>query len=309
MGTNSRRAIAVSGSALLLMTAAAPAFAQDEPDMLARIQEAGVIRMSTDPAYPPQSELVDGEIVGFDIDVGREIASRLGVELALETPDWALITAGSWGDRWDFSVGSMTITSARQEVLDFTQPYYYTPAQMAAHADTGATSLDDLAGKSICMGEATTYLEWMNGTLDFGTESPDTVPPEGSTAVTRPTDRDCAQEWGFGRMDFEGWLSSSTTVDAAIADDLPIVKVGEPVFYEPLAAAFDNGIEDNDSLVAAVDAIIGEMHADGTLSELSQTWFGEDLTQKVGAEEMSDDMSSESDDMAAESMAPEESEG
>jgi polar amino acid transport system substrate-binding protein len=283
MGTSSRRAIVVSAAALLALTAAAPAFAQDaEPDMLARIQEAGVIRMSTDPAYPPQSELVDGEIVGFDVDVGREIATRLGVELALETPDWALITAGSWGNRWDFSVGSMTITSAREEVLDFTQPYYFTPAQMAAHTDVGAESLDDLAGKTICMGEATTYLEWMNGTLDFGTESPDSVPPEGSTAVTRITDRDCAQEWGLGRMDYEGWLSSSTTVDAATADGLPIVEVGDPVFYEPLAAAFDKGIEDNDSLVAAVDAIIGEMHEDGTLSELSMTWFGEDLTKRVG---------------------------
>lgn len=302
MGTSSRRAIVVSGAAVLALTAAAPAFAQDaEPDMLARIQDAGVIRMSTDPAYPPQSELVNGEIVGFDVDVGREIASRLGVELALETPDWALITAGSWGDRWDFSVGSMTITSARQEVLDFTQPYYYTPAQMAALADSGITTLDDLAGKSICMGEATTYLEWMNGTLDFGTETPDTTPPEGAVAVTRPTDRDCAQEWGLGRRDFDGWLSSSTTVDAAIADGIPIVKVGEPVFYEPLAAAFDKGIEDNDSLVAAVDQIIGEMHADGTLSELSIKWFGEDLTKKVGADEtMEGDMTAE------ESMAPED---
>jgi polar amino acid transport system substrate-binding protein len=285
MGTSSRREIAVSAAAAaaLALSAAAPAFAQDaEPDMLARIQEAGVIRMSTDPAYPPQSEMVDGEIVGFDIDVGREIATRLGVELALETPDWALITAGSWGDRWDFSVGSMTITSKRQEVLDFTQPYYFTPAQMAANAAAGVETLDDLAGKTICMGEATTYLEWMNGTLDFGTESPDSVPPEGSTAVTRLTDRDCAQEWGLGRMDFEGWLSSSTTVDAAIADGINAVKIGDPVFYEPLAAAFDGSIEDNDSLVAAADAIIGEMHADGTLSELSMKWFGEDLTKRVG---------------------------
>ncbi len=280
MGTRSRRAIAVSAAGLLVVAAAAPAFAQDA-DYLQRIKDAGVIRMSTDPAYPPQSELVNGEIVGFDVDVGREIATRLGVELALETPDWALITAGSWGDRWDFSVGSMTITSAREEVLDFTQPYYYTPAQMAAHAEAGITTLDDLAGKTICMGEATTYLEWMNGTLDFGTESPETTPPEGAVAVTRPTDRDCAQEWGLGRMDFEGWLSSATTVDAAIADGLPIVKVGEPVFYEPLAAAFDKGVEDNDSLVAAVDGIIGDMHADGTLSALSMKWFGEDLTQKV----------------------------
>jgi len=49
--------------------------------------------------------------------------------------------------------------------------------------------------------------------------------------------------------------------------------VGDPVFYEPLAVAFDNTVEDNDSLVAAVDAIIGEMHEDGTLSELSMKWF------------------------------------
>ena len=282
MGNHHTRAIVVSAAAVLALTAVAPAVAQDEePDMLARIQEAGVIRMSTDPAYPPQSELVDGQIVGFDVDVGREIATRLGVDLALETPDWALITAGSWGDRWDFSVGSMTITSARQEALDFTQPYYFTPAQMAAHADAGVATLEDLAGKTVCMGEATTYLEWMNGTLDFGTESPDTTPPEGATAVTRTTDRDCAQEWGLGRMDYEGWLSSSTTVEDAIADELPIVAVGDPVFYEPLAAAFDVTVEDNDSLVEAVDAIIGEMHEDGTLSELSMTWFGEDLTNRV----------------------------
>jgi polar amino acid transport system substrate-binding protein len=139
------------------------------------------------------------------------------------------------------------------------------------------------------MGEATTYLEWMNGTLDFGTESPDTAAPEGSTAVTRVTDRDCAQEWGLGRLDFEGWLSSSTTVDAAIADGIPAVKVGDPVFYEPLAVAFDKSIEDNDSLVEAVDAIVGEMHADGTLSELSMQWLGEDLTKRVGEESMEEE--------------------
>lgn len=293
MKSSSTRALAVTSAALIALGAsAAPVFAQEdaEADHLQRILDAGVIRMSTDPAYPPQSELVGGEIVGFDVDVGREIATRLGVDFALETPDWVLVTAGSWGNRWDFSVGSMTITSSREEVLDFTQPYYFTPAQMAAHANAGVETVEDLAGRTICMGEATTYLEWMNGTLDFGTASPDTTPPEGSVAVTRPTDRDCAQEWGLGRMDFEGWLSSSTTVDAAIAAGLPIVKVGDPVYYEPLAAAFDKSVDDNDSLVEAVDAIIGEMHADGTLSELSVTWFGEDLTRRVGeAEETSDE--------------------
>ena len=120
--------------------------------------------MSTDPQYPPQSELTaDGEYQGFDIDVGTEIAKRLGVEIAFETPSWDVLTAGSWGGRWDFSVGSMTITKPRQEVLDFTDPYYYTPAQMAVRADSGITTLDGLAGKTICVAIATTYLDWING--------------------------------------------------------------------------------------------------------------------------------------------------
>ena len=285
MSTARIRAVAVTSAVLLTISVAATSVvAQDEADgHLARILDAGVIRMSTDPAYPPQSELIDGQIVGFDIDVGTEIASRLGVEIALETPDWALITAGSWGDRWDFSVGSMTPTSKREAVIDFTRPYYYVTAQMAAHADLGYESLDDLAGQTICMGEATTYLAWMGGTLDFGSSSPDTVAPEGSAETTRPTDRDCAQEWGLGRQDFQGWLSSATTVQAAIDDGLPIVALGDPVFQEPLAAAFDKSVEDNDSLVAAVDAILADMHADGTLSALSEQWFGEDLTVQADA--------------------------
>jgi polar amino acid transport system substrate-binding protein len=289
MGTN-RRGIAISAAALLVLSLAAPAAAQDAspapdgspaaPDgQLARILEAGVIRMSTDPAYPPQSFLdTDGTLRGFDIDVGTEIAGRLGVEITFETPDFALVSAGNWSDRWDFSVGSVTITTPREEVLDFTQPYYYTPAQMATRTDLGFDSLDDLAGKTICMGEGTTYLDWFNGDLDFGSATPDTVPPEGSVATTLPTDRNCAESWAAGRKDFDGWLTSSTTVQAAVDEGLPVVAVGDPVYFEPLAAAFDKNVEDNDSLVAAIDTIIGEMHADGTLSEMSVEWFGTDLT-------------------------------
>jgi ABC-type amino acid transport substrate-binding protein len=52
-----------------------------------------------------------------------------------------------------------------------------------------------------------------------------------------------------------------------------MVTLGDPVFYESLGVGFDNTVEDNDSLVAAVDAIIGGMRDDGTLLELSQQWF------------------------------------
>jgi polar amino acid transport system substrate-binding protein len=286
MTNRTRWLVAASAAAIALSTVAFPVVAQDEtePDHLARILEAGVIRMSTDGLYPPQSELTpEGTYVGFDIDVGTEIAKRLGVDITFTEPGWEVITAGSWGDRWDFSVGSMNITVPRMEVIDFTQPYYYTPAQLAARADLGYTTTDDLAGKTICVGAATTYFDWLNGTLEVVSDEPLPEPPEGAVATTLETDRLCAEAWLAGREDFEGWLSSSTTVQQAIDDGLPVVAVGEPFFVESLAVAFDKSVEDNDSLVAAVDAIVGEMHADGTLSALSEKWFGADLTKPSDA--------------------------
>ncbi|MFV2062441.1 MAG: transporter substrate-binding domain-containing protein [Chloroflexota bacterium] len=289
---NSRRAIALTSAALMALTlVAAPVAAQDgeELDQLGRIQDRGLIVMSTDPLYAPQSFLDDeGDIVGFDIDVGTEIASRLGVDFVATPVAWAVVSSGRWADRFDFSVGSMTITVPRIENIDFTQPYYFNPAWISARSDLGATSPADLAGQTICVGEATTYFEWMNGTLDMGELTDQfipegSVPPEGSTVVTRTTDRECANEWGAGRQDFQGWITSAATTEAAIEEGLPVTPLGDPVFYEPLAVAFDNSVEDNDSLVAAVDQALVDMHEDGTLTELSMKWFGEDLT-KTSAE-------------------------
>lgn len=286
MGADHKRTVAVTSAALLAISLATPVAAQDaemEADgHLARVLDRGQIVMSTDPLYPPQSFLdEEGNIVGFDIDVGTEIANRLGVDLVPTPVAWSVITAGSWADRFDMSVGSMTITTPREEVIDFTQPYYYTPAQIAAHADAGVSSIEDMAGMTFCVGEATTYLDWFNGQLDLGSMTPDVTPPEGATIVTRPTDRDCANEWGAGRRDFDGWITAAPTVQQAVDEGLPVVAIGDPIFYEPLAVAFDKTVEDNDSLVAAVDAAIGEMHADGTLAALSMEWYGEDLTTRA----------------------------
>jgi polar amino acid transport system substrate-binding protein len=287
MGTTNRRAIAITSAALLALTlAATPVAAQDEAtdeDALARILAKGQIVMSTDPRYEPQSFINDdGVFEGFDIDVGTEIADRLGVELVATPVIWEVITAGTWANRFDMSVGSMTQTTPRLEVIDFSRPYYAIPAQMAARADLGYTSPEDLAGQTICVGAATTYLAWMDGTLDMGDDTPTVAPPEGSSVVTRETDTDCATEWGANRTEFEGWISSVATVENAIEAGLPVVKLGGPLFNESLRVAFDKTVEDNDSLVAAVDQIVGEMLGDGTLSELTLARYGEDLTATLG---------------------------
>ncbi len=246
-------------------------------DKLGRICEAGTIIVSTDPAYPPQSSLnaETGEYEGFDIDVANEIGARLGVTVEFTDPPFDAVQGGNWSDRWDMSVGSVTITETRQEVLDFTEPYYFTPAQMATTDGTGIESLEDFSGTTVCVAEGTTYFDWMEGTLTLTEDAGEvTDPPADMTATTLPTDINCAEAWRAGRSEFQGWLSSSTTVQGAIDEGYPVVAVGDPVFFEPLAVCFDAAVEDNDSLVEAVDQIVADMHEDGTLTGFSEDWYG-----------------------------------
>ncbi len=247
--------------------------------LLDKVLKAGKLVVSTDPNYAPQSFLKpDGTYEGFDIDVANEIAKRLGVKTEFTTPGWDTITAGSWGGRWDASVGSMTITTGRQQFLDFSPPYYYTPAQMTATTKSGITSLDGLAGKTVCVGTSTTYGDWLAGKLTAVSLGPVATPPAGVKIQTLDTDQACAQAIAAGRQDAQGFLTSSTTVDAAIANKTPVVKVGAPVYIEQLAVAVDKGGPNTTDFMAALDKIVKDMHSDGTLTALSQKWFKADLT-------------------------------
>jgi len=257
--------------------------AEAEGDVLAEICERGRLIAFTDPAYPPQSFLNEetGAYEGFDVDVTNEIAERLGIaEVEFTTPSFDLVVAGEWSGRFDLAVGSVTVTEDRKERLDFTQPYYFTPAQLTTHPDSGITEIAGFEGETICVGEATTYLDWLEGTLTLPPEAGEVAdPPEGALSTTLQTDLDCAGAWRSGRFEFTGWLTAQPTAQEAIDEGYPVVFVGDPVFFEPLAVALDASVENNDVFLAAVDAIVGEMHADGTLTELSETWYdGLDLT-------------------------------
>jgi polar amino acid transport system substrate-binding protein len=248
--------------------------------LLAKVLAAKKLVVSTDPNYAPQSFLKpDGSFEGFDIDVATEIAKRLGVAVSFETPNWDTITAGSWGGRWDVSVGSMTITIPRQAVLDFSPAYYYTPAQMTATTASGITTLDGLAGKTVCVGSATTYQDWLGGKLQSVSLGPVLTPPADVKVQTLDTDQLCAQAIAAGRQDAQGFLSSSTTIDQAIVNKTPIVKVGTPVFVEQLAVSVDKSGPPDTDFMAALNKIVTDMHADGTLTAMSMKWFKADLTQ------------------------------
>ncbi len=270
-------------------------------NLLDAVKERGYILVSTDPNYMPQSglntagtrpsdtkcpsdALTTAEMEGFDVDVAKAIGEALGVETCFATPSWDAITAGSWADKWDVSVGSMTVTAGRQEVLDFSVPYYYTPAVVAVRADSGLGSIDDLSGQAICAGTATTYEAWAGN--DFANAS---APPESTVLIKAPaditvvsleTDQECAQAITAGREDFIGYATSGTVVDANIAEGMPVVKLGTTIYFEQLAAAFDKSSTlPSDTLRAEIDNILNAMHGDGRLSELSNQWFGVDYTK------------------------------
>lgn len=265
--------------------------------LLGEVKARGYLVVSTDPNYEPISfldpdaeraegticpdeMLTHGEMKGFDVDVAKAVADELGLEVCFATPDWDLVTAGSWGDRWDISIGSMTPTLTRAEVVTFSTPYVYTPAQFAATADSGITSLADLEGQVICIAAATTYLDWMNGTLTITEDAIFADPPSDFTIVELPTDQECAQSIAAGRPEFSVYLTSATVIDSNIAGGLDVVKVGGAVFSENLSPATDKSSSyDIASFVAEISSIVDGLHADGTLSALSIKYFEIDMTQ------------------------------
>jgi polar amino acid transport system substrate-binding protein len=253
-----------------------------QQDQLDKVKARGTLRVSTDANYAPQSFFDEKTKAwtGFDIDVATELAKRLGVKVEFTTPDWSAITAGSWADRWDISVGSMTITEDRKKVLDFSVPYYFTPAQFAARADLqdSIKTVADLAGKNVCAGESTTYEQYLNGKLTFEGMTP---PPAGVKVIPTKTDAECIQSIQSGRKDYDAVLTALGVVDDGISKGAPIVKVGNPVFYEDLAVAVDRSAQPNSKLLTALSDAVNAMHADGTLSALSMKYYGTDLTVKV----------------------------
>ena len=254
-------------------------------DVLARICDEGSIRVATDQKYKPQSwyDAKTGDWMGFDVEVAREIASRLGVEAEINHQDWAVITAGSWNDRWDVSVGSMTDTIDREKLFDFTPAYYYTPAGFAVHESNTSVQdvTTDLDGKKICVGEATTYEDYLKGDLVLGAGAPpfDFV-VDDPDIVTYTTDTDALDNLAVGDgVRCDAAMTATPTIDAFVDDGGAVKSVGDPIYYEPLSIAFDkNDPVDNASLVEAVSQIVEDMHDDGTLTELSMKWYDTDLT-------------------------------
>jgi polar amino acid transport system substrate-binding protein len=271
--------------------------ASTSKDLLANIKSQGYVIVANDPTGAPIATLINqgkrpsitkcpsgtlttAEMEGFDVDVAAEIGKRLGVETCFTNPEWVLIPAGYWVDKWDVSVCSMTITNTRAQVLTFTVPYYYDFAVVAVRKDSGISTLADLSGKALCASSPTVYEDWINGKLDLPAADVIAQPPANLKDVPMSGDQACAQAISSGPTDFVGYVSANHWVDANIATGTPVVKLGNPVFRDEMAAAVDKHSSlPTDSFIAKLNKIIAAMHKDGTLTNLSMKWFKADLTQ------------------------------
>ena len=259
----------------------------DPKSLLGIVLSSGKIRISTDPNYKPFSFLntATNTYEGFDTSTAEETVKRLSAKLGKEitvdwqTPGWDLITAGSWGGRWDISIGSMSVTVGRAKVVDFVDPYYFDSGAVAVPKDSAVQSLSELdGGKTFCVGAATTYEQWLKGTLEI--VDPNIVKAPTSPDVTSlPTDNECVQAVTSGRK-FDAIVANANGL-ADAAKTQPIrVLAGPPIFTVSVAFALDKSGPDDKALVALLNEIVGEMHADGTLSQLSTKWLEKDVTVK-----------------------------
>jgi len=245
--------------------------------MLTAVRERGILTIATDANYKPQSyRAPDGTWSGFDVEVGEEIARRLGVKAAFEAVPFDLIVRGHWPGKWDISVGSMSITSERTKVLWFTKPYYWVPGSIAVSRSSDITSVDDLKGKKIGVTAATTFESYLRGTLGGKID----VKPLHLHIVPYDTDIQALRDLGRGHgRDIDAVMTSLPTIETAIRDGLPIRVVGVPVFGDRPAIALDrSSAQEPLGLLFAIDEIVDAMHRDGTLRRLSLKYYGMDLS-------------------------------
>ncbi len=202
------------------------------------------------------------ELVGFDVEIGKEISKRIGLEANPVTNPWETIIQGLRGNKYDAIIGSMTATEERSKQVDFSIPYYVSGATVFISSENKEIkTVEDLKGKTIGVMQASTYVEDAKKYTDKIKEFPSEIyalqdlPPGRLDAVI--TDRIV----GISAMQESG---------------LKIQALGEVIKREEIAVAIN---KDNEVLLEAINKAIEEMVKDGTYKEISMKWFGKDLLE------------------------------
>jgi cystine transport system substrate-binding protein len=233
---------------------------------LSDVQDAGELVIGTEGTYSPFSfheGSGSGALTGYDVDVATAVAGKLGVEPVFEETQFDGIFAGLESGRWDVIANQISITDERQQTYDFSEPYTVSPGVIIVKgADSGISSFEDLAGKTTAQSLTSNWNE-------LATQSGAKVEAvEGfaqAVALLQQGRVDATINDRLTLLDYQKQQGASDLQVAAETDD-PSLS----------ALVFRKG---SDDLVAAVDQALADLRADGTLAEISERYFGEDVSQ------------------------------
>ncbi|BAB03889.1 amino acid ABC transporter substrate-binding protein [Halalkalibacterium halodurans] len=236
--------------------------AEASDSLLAKVQAEGKLLIGTEGTYPPFTfHDESGELTGFDVELAREVADRLGVEADFMETQWDAMFAGLDAERFDMIANQVGIREDRLEKYDFSDHYITSTAVVVTHEDNDEiNSFEDIEGKKSAQSLTSNYA-------------------------------DLAREYNAEIVGVDGFnqaieLLNSKRVDVTINDNLsvldflnnrpnaPIKMVAEHEDAAQSGFMFRKG---NEELVEAVNEALAEIIEDGTYEDISKKWFGEDV--------------------------------
>ena len=236
-------------------------------DQLAAIQASGKLIVALEGAWQPWSYHDESDtLVGYDVEVSRAIAEKLGVEPEYVESDWDSLFAGLDAGRFDMVCNGVEVTDERALTYDFTTPYGYIHTALAVRKDNDEIkTFEDLKGKTTANSLASTYMELAES--------------YGATVQGIDTLEETIQLLTAGRID------ATLNADVSFYDylnvhpDADFKLVAQTEDASHVAIPVRKG-DDSTSLLEAINTAIEELRADGTLKALGEKYFGQDISSE-----------------------------